>query len=81
MALLIQKTNKYPFSAKIKEEFRNIICPKVIWEGQLDLSQGAYYVEVHDSCGPSLRKLFERIKTPISPKELLHLLYELVMPE
>lgn len=69
---------KFSLSGKVKEEFRNSISSRIVWDGSVEINKTAYLVEIHECLGPSLTKMFHTVQVSLSPKELLHLLLELV---
>lgn len=69
---------KFGMSGKVKEDFRNSISPRIVWEGSVDINKTSYSVEIHECLGPSLTKMFHTVHVSLSQKELLHLLLELV---
>jgi hypothetical protein len=40
---IIQNSVKFTLSAKIKEELRNSVSAKVVWEGVVEINKTVYY--------------------------------------
>lgn len=63
-----QNNVKFSFSGKLKEELRNSVSAKVVWEGPVEISKTVYYAEVHETLGPSLSKLFHTIQVSLTAR-------------
>lgn len=75
---LLQNTSSFKFSKKIKESLRNKFSPTVLWSGVHKISNTVYNTEIHEKYGPSFKSMFSYIKDPISEKDFLMLMYQLV---
>ena len=72
--MAIKSSVKFGLSGKVKEEFRNSVTPRIVWEGSVEINKTSYQIEIHECLGPSLSKMFHTVQVSLSPKELLHLL-------
>jgi hypothetical protein len=64
----MQSSVKFALSAKVKEELRNAISAKIIWEGAVEINKMGYYAEVHETLGPSLGRMFHTIQVSLTSR-------------